>query len=100
MGVNGTTIPTIGCTAVAVILQYFYSVTFMWMLMEGVILYIKLVKVFGNEDRKHYIIFTTVSYGRYCYSASRLFIIYSDVYCVIRIELGAQCRLIIFSCLV
>lgn len=53
---NGTTIPTIGCTAVAVILQYFYTVTFMWMLMEGIILYIKLVKVFGTEDRKHYVI--------------------------------------------
>lgn len=65
MGVNGTTIPTIGCTAVAVILQYFYTVTFMWMLMEGIILYIKLVKVFGTEDRKHYVIFTVVSYGTY-----------------------------------
>ena len=31
--------------------------------MEGVILYIKVVHVFSQEDKKHYIIFTLLSYG-------------------------------------
>ena len=51
------------CSAIAVLLQYLFLVTFMWMLMEGVVLYVTLVKVFV-QNYKYYIIgFTVASYG-------------------------------------
>ena len=51
---------------IAVFLHYLFLVTFMWMLMEGVVLYIVLVKVFVNGSEKAYIIlFTVLSYGEY-----------------------------------
>ena len=51
---------------IAVFLHYLFLVTFMWMLMEGVVLYIVLVKVFVNGSEKTYIIlFTVLSYGEY-----------------------------------
>ena len=34
------------CSAIAVLLHYLFMVMFMWMLMEGVVLYVKLVRVF------------------------------------------------------
>lgn len=42
------------CTALAIILFYFYLVAFSWMLLEGIHIYRKLVKVFetGNDPRK------------------------------------------------
>ena len=53
------------CSAVAVLLHYLYLVAFMWMLMEGVVLYVVLVKVFTGErtKRKYLILFTALSYG-------------------------------------
>ena len=53
--------------------------------MEGVILYIKIVHVFGQEDKKHYIIFTLLSYGEsfhHC-SIGCMFIGYTNVWCII-----------------
>jgi len=44
------------CQVIAVLLQYFFMASFLWMLMEGVFLYITLVKVY-------YIAFTVISYG-------------------------------------
>ncbi|XP_031556556.1 adhesion G-protein coupled receptor D1-like isoform X1 [Actinia tenebrosa] len=38
-----------GCIAVAVFIQYFYLVAFCWMLVEGVQLYLHVVKVFNIE---------------------------------------------------
>jgi len=35
----------------------------MWMLMEGVFLYITLVKVFLKSKKPYYIAFTLISYG-------------------------------------
>ena len=48
----------------AVLLHYLYLVSFMWMLMEGVVLYVVLVKVFERKTKKYYLIFTLLSYGK------------------------------------
>ena len=54
----------IHCQVIAVFLHYFFLVAFMWMLMEGVVLYIILVKVFVTNTSKKYMIgFTVASYG-------------------------------------
>ena len=54
----------IGCSIVAVILHYFFMASFMWMLMEGVVLYVIMVKVFiQGKERKYMIAFTVISYG-------------------------------------
>ena len=48
----------------AVLLHYLYLVSFMWMLMEGVVLYVVLVKVFIHKTKKYYILlFTVLGYG-------------------------------------
>ena len=52
------------CSAIAMALQYLFLSSFMWMLMEGVVLYIILVVVFVQGKEKKYIIFFTIlSYG-------------------------------------
>ncbi len=56
------TVP-IHCQVVAVLLHYFFLVSFMWMLMEGVFLYLALVKVFITNTKKYLIVFTITSYG-------------------------------------
>ena len=53
----------IHCKVIAVLLHYFFLVSFMWMLMEGVFLYLALVKIFINNNKRYTIIFTAVSYG-------------------------------------
>ena len=55
----------IACQSIAVLLHYTFLVTFMWMLMEGVVLYVALVKVFVTKPRNYIIGFTAVSYGMY-----------------------------------
>jgi hypothetical protein len=53
------------CSAVAVLLHYLYLVSFMWMLMEGVVLYVVLVKVYIQNSEKNYLVlFTVLSYGK------------------------------------
>ncbi|XP_065912743.1 adhesion G protein-coupled receptor E3-like isoform X2 [Dysidea avara] len=52
-----------GCATIAILLHYFFLTTFMWMLMEGVVLYIVLVKVFTRVDWKYYTGFTLLCYG-------------------------------------
>ena len=55
----------IHCQVVAVLLHFFFLVAFMWMLMEGVFLYIILVRVFVSKSKtKLYMLaFTLISYG-------------------------------------
>ena len=53
----------IGCQSVAVLLHYWFLVSFMWMLMEGVILYVALVRVFIKYHARYMIAFTISSYG-------------------------------------
>lgn len=52
------------CQAVAVLLHYFFLVTFMWMLMEGVVLYVALVRVFVKHQKRYMAAFTVFSYGK------------------------------------
>ena len=51
------------CQAVAVLLHYFFLVSFMWMLMEGVVLYVALVRVFVKRTKLYLLGFTLTSYG-------------------------------------
>ena len=56
----------IHCQVIAVLLHYFFLVSFMWKLMEGVFLYYALVKVFitnAKNAKRYLVLFTTVSYG-------------------------------------
>ena len=55
--------PQAVCQAIAVLLHYFFLVTFMWMLMEGVVLYVALVRVFIKKQKRYIIAFTAFSYG-------------------------------------
>ena len=67
VGVDKTGLPNgdvpIHCQVIAVLLHYFFLVTFMWMLMEGVVLYLALVKVFVTNKYRYVTAFTMSSYG-------------------------------------
>ena len=52
----------IHCQVIAVLLHYFFLVSFMWMLMEGVVLYIILIKVFISNTKRYVFSFTLASY--------------------------------------
>ena len=51
------------CSAIAVLLHYMWLVVFMWMLMEGVFLYVALVRVFVSHTGRYIAGFTITSYG-------------------------------------
>ena len=53
-----------GCRTAAVIMHYLFLVSFMWMLMEGVVLYVALVRVFVTNQRRYMISYFIFSYGR------------------------------------
>ena len=53
----------VGCRLVAVLLHYWFLVSFMWMLMEGVVLYVALVRVFVKYHARYIATFTIASYG-------------------------------------
>ena len=53
----------VGCRLVAVLLHYWFLVSFMWMLMEGVVLYVALVRVFVKHHSRYIAAFTVASYG-------------------------------------
>ena len=53
----------IHCQVIAVLLHYFFLVSFMWMLMEGVVLYVILVRVFVSNTKRYMLAFTLTSYG-------------------------------------
>jgi len=59
---NTETVP-VHCQVVAVLLHYFFLVSFMWMLMEGVVLYVVLVRVFVKHKKRYLVAFTVSSYG-------------------------------------
>ena len=42
------------CTVVAAMLHYLFLCVFCWMLVEGIVLYLLVVRVFGNAARKWY----------------------------------------------
>ena len=53
----------IHCQVIAVLLHYFFLVSFMWMLMEGVVLYVVLIRVFVENKKRYLLAFTIASYG-------------------------------------
>ena len=55
----------VGCRLVAVLLHYWFLVSFMWMLMEGVVLYVALVRVFVKYHARYIAAFTIASYGKW-----------------------------------
>ena len=55
----------VGCRLVAVLLHYWFLVSFMWMLMEGVVLYVALVLVFVKHHGRYIAAFTLISYGEF-----------------------------------
>ena len=52
------------CSAVAVLNHYLLLVICMWMLMEGVVLYVKLIKVFVTHPKRYIVFFTIASFGK------------------------------------
>lgn len=50
------------CSAVTIIQQYFDTALFTWMLVEGILLYIKLVKVFTVN--KQYLTYVAIGWGK------------------------------------
>ncbi len=42
------------CTIVAALIQYFFLASFCWMLCEGIMLYLLIVKVFGKAAQRWY----------------------------------------------
>ena len=53
-----------GCTVVAVFLHYFLLALFSWMLCEGVLLYVLLVKVFGGGAEEKIKFFYIFGWGK------------------------------------
>ena len=62
----------VGCRLVAVLLHYWFLVSFMWMLMEGVVLYVVLVRVFVKYHARYIAAFTIASYGKWSLLSKRL----------------------------
>ena len=60
---TGPSGPPVHCQVIAVLLHYFFLVSFMWMLMEGVVLYVVLVRVFVKNKKRYILAFTLASYG-------------------------------------
>lgn len=57
------------CAIVAAVLHYFYTAVFVWMLVEGLLLYSKVVQVFGTEKSRvtYYCIFGWGEFPNYLY---------------------------------
>ena len=53
----------VACTLVAVLLHYFLLVTFAWMLVEGVYLYIMVITVFENS-KEQLRVYGACAYGK------------------------------------
>ena len=62
----------VGCRLVAVLLHYWFLVSFMWMLMEGVVLYVALVRVFVKYHARYIAAFTIASYGECVHTVAPL----------------------------
>ena len=52
------------CSGISALLVYLFLVTFMWKLMEGVVLYVALVKVFVTHNKRYIAAFTVFSFGQ------------------------------------
>ena len=53
----------IPCKIVTVVVEYFLLVTFLWMLMEGIVVLIMIMWPFHQFSWKHFVIFSCISWG-------------------------------------
>ena len=53
------------CKAVAALLHFFVLSAFGWMLCEGILLYILLIKIFDGFRGRHWKIFNFIGWGKY-----------------------------------
>ena len=53
----------IPCKIVTVVVEYFLLVTFLWMLMEGIVVFIMIMWPFHQFNWKHFVIFACISWG-------------------------------------
>ena len=60
---SGCDVVPIHCQAITVLLHYIFLMSFMWMLMEGVVLYIALIIVFVKHKKRYMFGFFLASYG-------------------------------------
>ncbi|XP_070549800.1 adhesion G-protein coupled receptor G2-like [Ptychodera flava] len=51
------------CIAVAALLHYFFTSVFCWMLVEGIQIYLQLVKVFNAAERRRYVAYYLIGWG-------------------------------------
>ena len=51
------------CVAIAALLQYFLMAAFFWMLVEGIYLYLLVVKVYNIENKMH--MYHMISWGTF-----------------------------------
>jgi len=54
-----------GCIAVAALLHYLILVTFMWMLVEGFLQYLRFIKVLGTYIPKFMLKASIIAWGKY-----------------------------------
>ena len=54
--------PQVLCSAVAVVQHYLHTAVFTWMLVEGINLYFKLVKVF--DLKRPYTLYSAIGWGK------------------------------------
>ncbi|XP_077985319.1 adhesion G protein-coupled receptor L4-like [Glandiceps talaboti] len=59
----GATSNQIACMLVAILLHYFFTSVFCWMLVEGIQLYAKLVRVFDSNPTKRMTIYFFIGWG-------------------------------------
>ena len=54
----------IACTIVAILLHYFFTAVFTWMMCEGIMIYLLLVKVFSSLITNKRWIFLLLGWGK------------------------------------
>ena len=59
------------CSVVTVCQFLFYTALFTWMLVEGINLYIKLVKVFPVKTQ--YVAYLAIGWGKYGWNSNQIF---------------------------
>ena len=55
----------VGCLVVAILLHYFFTAVFMWMLCEGILIYFLPVKVFNTGIGKKKWFYLAIGWGEY-----------------------------------
>lgn len=66
------------CAIVAITINYFYLVAFAWMVTEGVMLYLKVVKVFNVDTSTK--IFYALAWGKKNLIISKKRLLFSDLF--------------------